>query len=57
MTYFPRIQYVAAQSRSSIFAKKFGIGQWSFLGLGSEKSGILSVEIVHKVNGTELPRR
>ena len=28
-------------------------GQWSFLGLGSEKNGTLSVKIVHKVNGTK----
>ena len=41
----------------SFFAKRFGTGQWSFLGPGSEKSGILSVQIVHKVNGTELQRR
>ena len=37
----------------SLYAKRFGTGQWSFLGAGSEKSGILSVKIVHKVNGTE----
>ena len=38
----------------SLYARRFGAGQWSFLGLGSErKSGILSVKIVHKVNGTE----
>ena len=40
----------------SLFAKRFGTGQRSFLGLGSEKSG-LSVQIVHKVNGTERQRR
>ena len=37
----------------SLFAKRFGAGQWSFIGPGSEKSGILSVHTVHKVNGTE----
>ena len=37
----------------SINAERFGIGQWSFLGPGSEKSGILSVQIVHKENETE----
>ena len=36
----------------SLFARRFGAGQWSFLGPGSEKSGILSVKIVHKENGT-----
>ena len=37
----------------SFYAKKFGAGQWSFLGPGSEKSGIPSVQIVHKENGTK----
>ena len=41
----------------SLFAKRFGAGQWSFLGPGSEKSGILPVKIVHKVNGTKWPKR
>ena len=41
----------------SLYAKRFGTGQWSFLGPGSEKNGILSVQKVHKVNGTELQRR
>ena len=31
-----------------VLAKKFGIGQWSFIGPGSEKSGILWERIVHK---------
>ena len=35
----------------SILAKKFGIGQWSFIGPGSEKSGILWKRIVHKEFG------
>ena len=32
--------------------KSFGKGHWSFIGLGSEKKGTLSVKIVHKENGT-----
>ena len=36
----------------SLFAKRFGEGLWSFSGLGSEKSGTLSVKIVHKEYGT-----
>ena len=35
----------------SVYAKKFGIGQWSFIGLGSEKSGILWERTVHKESG------
>ena len=35
-----------------LFAKRFGKGQWSFIGPGSEKSGTLSVKTVHKENGT-----
>ena len=39
----------------SLFAKRCGAGQWSFLGLGSERKWyILSVQTVHNVNGTEL---
>ena len=38
----------------SLYARRFGIGQWSFIGPGSERSGILSVMIVHKENGTIL---
>ena len=41
----------------SLYARRFGTGQWSFSGLGSEKSGILSVKIVHKVNGTNMAER
>ena len=41
----------------SVFAKRFGAGQWSFFGLGSEKSGILSVKTVHKENETKLQKR
>ena len=37
----------------SLHAKRIA-GQWSFLGPGSEKSGILLVKTVHKVNGTKL---
>ena len=33
------------------FAGRFGIGQWSFIGPGSEKSGILP-KTVHKEPGT-----
>ena len=41
-----------------LYAKRFGAGQWSFLGPGSKKkSGILSVKTVHKENGTKLPRK
>ena len=35
----------------SILAKKFGIGQWSFIGPGSERSGILWKRIAHKEFG------
>ena len=38
----------------SLNAKRFGAGQWSCLGLGSEKRRVLSVKVVHKVNGTKL---
>ena len=38
------------------FAGRFGIGQWSFIGPGFEKSGILP-KIVHKVLGTMLRKR
>ena len=41
----------------SLHAKRFGEGQWSFLGLGSKKNGIPSVKKVHDVNGTELWRK
>ena len=41
----------------SLYAKRFGAGQWTFLGPGSKKSGILLVKIVHKVNGTKWQRR
>ena len=41
----------------SLYAKRFGTGQWSFLGPGQRKICILSVQIVHKVNGTESQRR
>ena len=35
----------------SILARKFGIGQWSFIGPGTERSGILWKRIVHKEFG------
>ena len=38
----------------SLFPRRFGAGQWSFLGLGSEKNGNLPVKTVHKEKGTEL---
>ena len=38
------------------FAGRFGIGQWSFIGPGSEKSGILP-RTVHKEPGTTLRNR
>ena len=41
----------------SLFGRRFGAGLWSFLGLGSEKSGLLSVKIFHKVNGTKWMKR
>ena len=41
----------------SLYAKRFESGRWSFLGLGSEKNVILSVQIVHKVNGTKWRKR
>ena len=41
----------------SLYAKRFRTKQWSFLGLGSEKGGILSVKTLHKVNGTRLLRK
>ena len=38
------------------FAERFGIGQWSFIGTSSEKSGILP-RTVHKEPGTTLRNR
>ena len=35
---------VKCSTRLSLNAKRFGAGQWSFLGPGSEKIGILSVK-------------
>ena len=40
-----------------LYARRFGKGQWSFIGPGSEKSGTLSVKTVHKESGTQLQRR
>ena len=40
----------------SLYAKRFGKGQWSFLGPGSEKSGTLLVKTVHKESGTKLQK-
>ena len=39
-----------------VLARRFGIGQWSFIGPGSEKSGILP-RIVHKELGIILRKR
>ena len=36
---------------TNVLAKKFGIGQWSFICAGSERSGILVKRIVHKELG------
>ena len=41
----------------SLYARKFGIGQWSFIGPGSEKSGILWRIIAHKEFGTISRKR
>ena len=42
----------------SLFARRFSPGQWSFLGPGLQRrSGLLSVKIVHKVNGTQWQRK
>ena len=38
---------------ASLHARRFGKGQWSFIGLGSEKSGTQSVKMVHKQNVTQ----
>ena len=41
----------------SLYAKRFGAGQWSFLGPWSEKKWYSIREDSRKVNGTELQRR
>ena len=41
----------------SLYARRFGKGQWSFIGPGSEKSGSLSKKTVHKESGTKLQKR
>ena len=40
----------------SLYARRFPKGQWSFVGLGSEKKWYKTVEIVHKESGTQLPK-
>ena len=40
----------------SLYARRFGKGQWSFIGPGSEKSGTLSKKTVHKESGTKLQK-
>ena len=37
----------------SIYARRFSPGRWSFLGLGSGRSGTLLMIANHKENGTE----
>ena len=41
----------------SLYARRFGTGQWSFIGHRSEKSGTPSERTVHKESGTILRRR
>ena len=40
----------------SLYANRFGKGQWSFTGPVSEKSGTLSRKTVHKESGTKLQK-
>ena len=40
----------------SLYARRFGRGQRSFIGPGSEKSGTLSKKTVHKESGTKLQK-
>ena len=42
----------------SLYARRFGKGEWSFIGPGSEKSGTLSKKTVHKHKefGTKLQK-
>ena len=40
----------------SLYARRFGKGQWSFIGPGSEKTGTLSKRTVHKESGTKLQK-
>ena len=40
----------------SLYARRFGKGQWSYIGPGSEKNGTLSVKTVHKESGTKLQK-
>ena len=39
------------------FAKRFGVGQWSFIGPGSEKKSGILPRTVHKELGTMLRKR
>ena len=48
---------VKCQSCFSWYKKRFGAGQWSFSVMVQRKSDILSVMIVHKVNGTKFRKR
>ena len=41
----------------SLYARRFGTGEWSFTGPGSEKKWYSISADVHKVNGTEWQRR
>ena len=49
-------QNVWQTPNSYLCTREDGKGQWSFVGLGSEKSGTLSVKIVHKESGTKLQK-
>ena len=44
---------IANATLVSVFAKRFPAGRWSFLGLESEKSGILLTTKDHEENGSE----
>ena len=41
----------------SLYARRFGEGQWSFVGPGSEKKWSLSKKTVHKESGTKMQKR
>ena len=41
----------------SLYARRFGKGQWSFIGPGSEKSGTLLKKTVHKESGSKIAER
>ena len=41
-------EFLANARVVKVFAKNFGIGQWSFIGPGLKRSGILEKRITHK---------